>query len=338
MKVGIARLRNVTKYTQPLEHIVDSHLYLLQRYIQNHPEIEFKYFNVTFDGSKPVKDGTVLKDCDFIIIPTENEFHYQMPNFFPPIRVTESNETVQKVTDNLKKQKIVLLTSDKGDTIDLYRDKVFKKDMDYVQIDEDDFPYNIHSLKYHFIREADPNVKRTSRNYDFVYWGSSKRKGFDGKTDSGDERHVILNEIRKAEMSTTIKSCFIGRMDRFKPTVQWQRTFNKILPYLKQGKVTLCFNWLDSPKPTARYHEALGCGVIPLVWKQYDYDNTLVSESWQRCHTLEKVIEHIKMLTEKESFRKETFAKLEANYEKKLPSKDETYNAFEKLLKKVGIE
>ena len=333
MKVGIARLRNVTKYTVPLEHIVDSQLYLLQRYIQSHPEIEFRYFNTTFDGSKPVKDGTVLKDCDFIIIPTENEFHYQMPNFFPPIRVTESNVTVQKVIDNLDKQKIILMTSDKGDTPELFRDKVFKKDMDYIQIDEDDFPYNIHSLKYHFIREADPKAHLQVKPYDFVYWGSSKRKGMDGRTDSGDQRHVILNEVRKAIPS----SYFIGKMDRFKATLSYHRSFNKILPYLKQGKVTLCFNWLDSPKPTARYAEALACGVIPLVWNQYDSDNTLVAEPWQRCTSLTEILDEINNFKTHKA-QKTAFDHLEERYLKNLPSKDDQYFILEKLLKKAGIE
>ena len=98
------------------------------------------------------------------------------------------------------------------------------------------------------------------------------------------------------------------------------------------------FNWLDSPKPTARYAEALACGVIPLVWKQYDNDATLPIDLWQRCYSLDEVLAKIRNFAESEKMRKETLARLEEAYEKKLPSKDDQYFILEKLLKKAGIE
>jgi hypothetical protein len=63
-----------------------------------------------------------------------------------------------------------------------------------------------------------------------------------------------------------------------------------ILPHIAECKITLCFNWPGQEEHlTSRYNEALGCDVIPLVWKDYDCNNQLVYSDWQRCYSFEDI-------------------------------------------------
>ena len=65
------------------------------------------------------------------------------------------------------------------------------------------------------------------------------------------------------------------------------------LGYLDQSYATLCFNWIDQTALTARYHEAIACDVVPLVWKNYDSTNILVADDWQRCFTIQEFYDKI---------------------------------------------
>jgi hypothetical protein len=327
MKIGIARLRSRTRYTKPLEHILDSWFYLLDRYIKDNPQHQFKYYNVTFDGTMPKRVPEELENCDHILIPTENEFHYQTKGYIHTLQKAKSDEYLRQLEDVLQTgQKITLLTSDKGDTIPLYRDRVFKKDFAYTQLDESDFKYGLHSLKYHFMKDLSipPN-----KPYDFVYWGTSKRKDPNNKNTT-DDRWTILNDIH----NYNVKSFFIGRFDKFKPDLKFQMDFKKTLYYILQGRSTLCFNWLDSKTHTSRYHEALACGLIPFTWKQYDERNELRALPFQKCYGTSDIkygLDEIKYdLTYKTKFNE-----IKARYEENLPSMDDQYETFNKLI--VGV-
>ena len=61
------------------------------------------------------------------------------------------------------------------------------------------------------------------------------------------------------------------------------------LGYLDQSYTTLCFNWIDQTAVTGRYPEALACNIYPFVWKDYDTNNILVSDDFQRCFTKEEL-------------------------------------------------
>ena len=45
---------------------------------------------------------------------------------------------------------------------------------------------------------------------------------------------------------------------------------------------------------TSRYHESIGCGILPFVHIDYDINNTLVADDWQRISTVEELYEKLK--------------------------------------------
>ena len=48
------------------------------------------------------------------------------------------------------------------------------------------------------------------------------------------------------------------------------RKMKELIRTLIKSKYTLCFNWKDNKATTSRYHESIACGVIPMVYKDYD--------------------------------------------------------------------
>ena len=327
MIIGIARLRSRTRYKKPLEHILDSWFYLLDRYIKDNPQHEFRYYNITFNDTMPKRDITQMIDCDEILIPSENEFHYQTKNYIHTLQKKRSDEYLRQLEEVLPDgQLITLLTSDKGDTIQLYNDRVFNKKFNYRQIDESQFRYGLHSLKYHFIKERYTNI-HTQKIHDFVYWGTSKRKDVNNNNTT-DDRWKVLYDISN---NNSINSFFIGRYDKFKPDMKFQIDFQKCLEHIRQGKTTLCFNWLDSKTHTARYHEALANGLIPFTWKQYDEKREIIQNESQICHTSEDINERLNIIKDTSVYNT-LYDSIKKNYENNLPSKNEQYERFKELI------
>tara|TARA_R100000081_G_scaffold69428_1_gene36608 strand:- start:1637 stop:2803 length:1167 start_codon:yes stop_codon:yes gene_type:complete len=336
-KVVLTRLRSTEYYkNKPLNHIIDSYYHLLENFIQEHDN-EWPYSFDTHNCSLPsreknrtnVRDFERIKDSDVLIIPSESEFAYNISGRISNILMGRSWGMVeymrQALKDNPKPRKIILLTSDKADTIELYRDKVFKgvPRITFYQIDESEFPGGIHHLKHINIKKQ--KLDTTNKQTDFGYWGTSKRfkidatsemkdyevkdyfkdgkivkYGTDGaelKTkfveplyigkESKDERHLILKEIYK---DNDISKNLIGYFDGFKYTHKFDKNMINILPYMVDTKFTLCFNWPGEEKHlTSRYNEALGCDIIPLVWGDYDCDNQLVLDDRQRMRSFDDI-------------------------------------------------
>lgn len=325
--IGIARLRSRTRYVRPLEHILDSWFYLIDRFIRDNPQHKYRFYNITFDDTMPKRDDTQMINCDEILIPSENEFHYQTKNYIHTLQKAKSDAYLRKLESVLPDgQNITLLTSDKGDTIQLYNNRVFTKKFNYKQIDESQFRYGLHSLKYHFIKER-YTKNHNQKIHDFVYWGTSKRKDVNNNNTT-DDRWKVLYDISNTD---SINSFFIGRYDKFKPDLKFQIDFQKCLEHIRQGKSTLCFNWLDSKTHTARYHEALANGLIPLTWKQYDEEREIIQSSLQVCNTVRDVKERLEMI-KTTSFYDELYNSIKINYERNLPSKNEQYDRFKELI------
>ena len=333
-KVILTRLRSVEYYKgEPLNHIIDSMYHLLNNFIvKNKDDFLFDTHNCSIPSNQRkrnvIRDYEILEDSDVLIIPSEAEFTY---NIFGRIddrlmgrtwgRVEYIREALLK---NPKPRKVILITSDKADTIELYRDKVFKKipNMKYYQIDESEFPGGIHHLKYLNIKNLNIYKKKEK---DFCYWGTSKKykvdmtselkdynvKDYfkDGKIvtyntegaelkskfieplyvgkESKDERHLILKQIHHDK---DIQSNMIGFFDGFKYTHKFNKKLVEILPIISVCKFTLCFNWPGQEEHlTSRYNEALACDTIPLVWQNYDCNNQLVLDDRQRMHSFEDV-------------------------------------------------
>lgn len=326
MKIAIARLRSGTSYVEPLNHIIDSYCECLRVFIKNHPEHEYLYYNFSW-GGKTERDVKAIKKADVIIIPSEAEFTYHIPGAIHTLDLKKSNEHLDKIEPHFKNKTVIVLRSDRRDDEELYRDTLGYR-WKYDQIDEIDFPNNIHSLKYYFIKEMPklPGMDNESKAIDFCYWGSDKRRGIDGKP-SGDERHKVLKEIYQ---SNEVASYFIGRFYGFQRHEKMQK-LRKIVPVISQSRATLCFNWMDNRATTSRYIEAIACGTIPLVWKDYDSTGIFVKDPWQRVSSVEEFLDKVSQIRDNGVFR-DKFKGIEHSFVSNLLTKEEYFSEFDRML------
>ena len=326
-KITIARLRSGINYKRPLDHIMDSFYYLLKEFQIRHNEFDYGTYNYGYEKPNRRKPDDI-PDSNIIIIPTENEFHYHIPNYIDPKNLEKSNTAIKEHFVDLKDKHIILMRNDRGDTESLYRNHTFKdKPIRKISIlDEIDIPGNIHQLRYQFIKDAVGDKENLKKPYLFTYWGTDKRRDVGG-VDSGDERHTILKELQNGMGRYLTR--FIGRFSTVKRDMK-SDSMRNILPILNQSKYTLCFNWKDNKATTSRYHEALASGIIPMVWKDYDSTGILVKDDWQRVSSPEELCEKI-MNTDYNS----TFKRIHNSFKESLLTKEQIYDTFESKLLKI---
>ena len=321
-KITIARLRSGVNYKRPLDHIIDSFCYLLNRFQTDHNEFNYGVYNFGWNKANR-RNAEHIPDSDIIIIPSENEFHYHIPNYIDPKNLEKSNTAIKEHFKDLKDKHIIILRSDRGDDENLYRNYTFKDQpiRKVSVLDETDIPGNLHQLKYHFIK--DEKLEEGRRPHMFAYWGTEKRRDVGGVV-SGDNRHEILKRLQVG--MGTFRTKFIGRFSTvkrdFKPD-----TMRNILPILNNTRYTLCFNWKDNKATTSRYHEALACGIIPMVFKDYDSTGILVKDDWQRVESAEELMD--------KTFYGDYYKKYEEihnSYKESLLTKDQIYDTFRSKL------
>ena len=321
-KITIARLRSGVNYKRPLDHIIDSFCYLLNRFQTDHNEFNYGVYNFGWNKANR-RNAEHIPDSDIIIIPSENEFHYHIPNYIDPKNLEKSNTAIKEHFKDLKNKHIIILRSDRGDDENLYRNYTFKDQpiRKVSVLDETDIPGNLHQLKYHFIK--DEKLEEGRRPHRFAYWGTEKRRDVGGVI-SGDNRHEILKRLQVG--MGTFRTKFIGRFSTvkrdFKPD-----TMRNILPILNNTRYTLCFNWKDNKATTSRYHEALACGIIPMVYGLYDSTGILVKDDWQRVESAEELMD--------KTFYGDYYKKYEEihnSYKESLLTKDQIYDTFRSKL------
>ena len=239
-----------------------------------------------------------------------------------------SDELLNGVREVIDGKTIIILQSDRADSVELYRDYVFPdNDVKIHSIDECDFKGGLHSLKYHFIKQK---FHMGAKIHDFGYWGTSKKKKVGGDL-SGDVRHEVLKDLHKSDLDTL----FIGNFDGFKRDVKFTRKLENIVPHLMNCKTTLCFNWPGYDEYlTSRYNEAVACDIIPLVWKNYDVNNQLVESEWQRCNSFEDVQRKCLELRD-ESVRLEYLNRIKEKYKESTEDIRYYEQEFEKKLKGI---
>ena len=331
-KITIARLRSGVNYKQPLDHILDSYYYLLERFHKEDKQFMWGFYNFGFNAAnRRIADD--IPSSDIIIIPSENEFHYHIKDengkstYIDPKNLQRSDDAIKEhILPHIKNKHIVILRSDRGDDERLYREKTFKNlPVRKVSIlDETDIPGNVHQLKYHFIRDYIKQRKfnEKSKPLKFCYFGTEKRNDDKGKTD--DERHIVLKEIYNGE--GTYNTRFYGRFSNIKRNDK-SRPMKKLIRTLLKTKFTLCFNWKDNKATTSRYHESIACGVIPMVYKDYDSTGILVKDDWQRVSSAKELMK--KMSISEVEYKKKQQSILES-YKQSLLTKDEIYDTFKK--------
>ena len=329
MKITIARLRSGTNYKEPLLDIMDSFYELYKKYQIQRPQHQYGYYNFGFGFANRQKMDDI-KNSDVILIPSENEFTFHIKNFQDNRQVFRSNEKVQEIGAMLADKHIIIMRSDRADNEELYRNKTFKGfDIGKVSIlDEIDIEGGIHAMKYHFITDAiPPKLEEGKRAYDFVYWGTDKRKTADN-VESGDIRHTFFKQIYKEKK---ISAYWIGKFSGVQRDKKIDKMRN-LLPHLTNGKTTMCFNWMSNTATTSRYHEALACGIIPFVHENYDVNNTIVGNEWQRVVDVEHLYSKIDELRTNNSWQEKYNEILDDYKRRTLKSKEWYYNAFQSRL------
>ena len=132
-KIIITRLRSSEYYKgEPLNHIVDSMYHLLDNFIEKNDTWPYKMD--THNCSLPsreknrngIRDYQRVKDSDVLIIPSEAEFAYNIYGRISNFQMGRTWGLVQylreALLENVKPRKVIILSSDKADTIELYRD------------------------------------------------------------------------------------------------------------------------------------------------------------------------------------------------------------------------
>lgn len=323
MKITIARLRSGTNYKTPLHDIMDSFYELYKEYMSKNTQHTYGVCNFGW-GKANRKTLDDIVDADVILIPSENEFFQHIKGYVDLRHKERSDEFIRQIGEHLANKHVILMRSDRADSKELYHTRTFKDQPigKFSILDEMDLPGGLHGMKYHFIKENMPmRLFESEREYDFIYWGCDKRKLIDN-IESGDERHIVFKQIKK---DAKIKSYFIGKYNAITPDKKIDSMYN-LLTDLTGAKSTLCFNWLDPAATTSRYHEAMACGILPFVWKNYDCNNTLVADQWQRVESVEELYDKIpevdKRFNDIEKYYIETTMKPKSwyyeNFEKRL--------------------
>ena len=326
--ICFTRIRSSERYTKPLQSIADSMFHVCKTFMHNNPQYNYKFFGLSFSSGWPTKIYQDIIDSDYIVIPSEAEFMYYIPDRVMTIVRKRTNEVLDNIREIIDGKTIIIIQSDRADSVELYRDYVFPdNDVKIHSIDECDFKGGLHSLKYHFIKQR---FHTGAKTHDFGYWGTSKKKKVGGDL-SGDVRHEVLKDLHKSDL----KTLFIGNFDGFKRDVKFTRKLENIVPHLMDFKTTLCFNWPGYDEYlTSRYNEAVACDIIPLVWKNYDINNQLVESDWQRCWSLEDIQKKCLELRD-ESVRLERLNRIKEKYKESTEDIRYYEQEFEKKLKGI---
>ena len=326
MKICFASLRKKINYTDVLEYGMDVFYECFRYFKDNNKEHEVTYYNFAWGSKGAERDINVLIHADIVVFPAVQEFIY-FADAMHPRDVEKSQAEIRKTYEDLYGKDIILLTQDRGVNEEMVMQYTFEKQVkpkSFQTIDEMDFTMCLQGLKYHYIKNyfRFPVEKKT----DFVYWGSDKSKTAGG-VKSNDERLEIIKSISKNE---EVSSTIIGRWPK---SIRIERKWvplKETLGYLDQSYSTLCFNWIDQTAVTGRYHEAMACDVFPFVWKDYDTNDILITDEWQRCFTKDELYDKIKDI--KKSDYRMIVAK--TDFLKRLPSEKDYYKEFETVFNK----
>ena len=321
MNITIARIRSNVTYTGPLETVLDSFFENYVKWRDNNPQHKYDTYNVSFGNGRPKRTPETIKWADVIVIPSDSEFRYHGELQMNPKDLTKSESHIEKIAPYFEGKDVIMFRSDRGDTEELYR-SFLPGIRNFTTIDEIDFSGNIHGMKYHFIQTLKnplADMMNDGKSIDFAYWGRMKH---------GNDREKTIRKIYRSELSTVMVGGFPSGIKR---QSAWIKDWKQLYPMLEPARCTLCFNWIDPTTTTSRYPESLSIGIIPMVWSQYDVNNTYNIDDWQRVTSSEEFVEKAVMLRDKDFFN----SKLEQyrnNYKKVLLSEKGYYNVFSKKM------
>lgn len=226
-KVCFVRLRDTVHYDGTNgKQIMDSFFHVTNEFIKKWKNsYDMNTYNFTIESIPTKKQESRSKsklkhlvESDYIVIFTENEFQYHIKGRISNILMGRSYSILLNILEEFdktpdKERNIILITSDKADTIELFRDRTFNRsnyyvkdslwthnfdyqnkshqyNMNFYRIDEGEFEGGIHHLKHLFMldywKDKRKTRSRTNKKVDFVYWGTSKKKKVDKSADNFD--------------------------------------------------------------------------------------------------------------------------------------------------------
>ena len=317
MNITIARIRSNVTYTGPLETVLDSFFENYVKWRDNNPQHKYDTYNVSFGKDRPKRTPETIKWADVIVIPSDSEFRYHGELQMNPKDLTKSESHIEKIAPYFEGKDVIMFRSDRGDTEELYR-SFLPGIRNFTTIDEIDFSGNIHGMKYHFIQTLKnplADMMNDGKSIDFAYWGRMKH---------GNDREKTIRKIYRSELSTVMVGGFPSGIKR---QSAWIKDWKQLYPMLEPARCTLCFNWINPAATTSRYVESLSIGIIPMVWSQYDVNNTYNIDDWQRVTSSEEFVEKAVLLRDKDFFNNK-LEEYRENYKRVLLSEKEYFELF----------
>jgi hypothetical protein len=247
MNIAIFSLRNKIKYDKLMYNIggMDIFSICLKHFVENNKKHNFSYYNFTFGDIVPT-DKRALKNSDVIIIPAIKEFLY----FTGAIHGEYCKRTqlqLRALYRYLRNKHLIMLSIDTAVHKELLMDYSFEgkvKPASFYEISSNDFEMGLQGLRYHFIKASLKDGKTSfslfdtsEKEYDFIYWGSDKRRGVEGRSE--DNRHEVIRDI---QASNKIKTFIAGRWPKYTKInvdIKWQ-PMRELAVTLQKGITTIC--------------------------------------------------------------------------------------------------
>ncbi len=275
MNVCVCSLRQGMRWSKPISCIYDAWFFAMQSFFEKRSEYSVSFYNVSWNRERPNRLVDGIRDADVVVLMTSGEWSWQ--SSVPPLWKKQSDEHITKVLPHLNGKRLIVVSMDCEDTLDLIVDTTLAgASLAKVSlIHENEFPSTIQSLRYSMLKRKPLGF---IKDFDFVYWGYPKAK-LPGGEKSGDVRSRFVRDVL-AECSGYLIG---GKMMNRKADVKYNNDLEFLLPVLSRGITTCCFQWPHHAQHlTARYHEAMALGILPFVCDStYDINRT-VSSDWQR--------------------------------------------------------
>jgi len=337
-KVAVVSLRNALWWhPRPVACIQDAFFSLISKWADE-SKARLGFYNVSWTADKPKRERNALAQADWVFLMTNQEFVYHSRHYNAPLFTKNSDALAARDAPLLKGKHLVVFSMDALDDEKLLHEKVLKgvKLGSFHMIDECSFPGSVQSCRVNQLRslfDYDAIRKRT-RQYDFVYWGTTKR-ALPGDKDSGDLRFAWLKNLLP---DPELKTWLIGKdFGKAKATGKFDPNMTHLVSHLIQGRATCCFQWPGHPaRLTARYHEAVACGIVPFCHIDYATTYGGLIADWQRVATVEELKEKVIACRDRKWYV-DWLLEVNARYKNVVPSDDVQYTTLARRLENIGL-